>query len=170
MLEFLNAAIHSTDRDGLFPLATLAGIVALFAAVVLTGFVARERGFGAIRLFFLFVFGTVSIGALLLMFWLNAQEAYGWVNTRYVADWAGEDEGWTGGKAPTAKCDAGNVGQIAVCWSNRRGGYPADAQFQGTGTPGAWCTYKKVEARLGAASAASPGVVHVCARLTRVAK
>jgi len=110
-----------------------------------------------------------------------AQEAAGrpaagtsirWVDTNTFTDWGGHDHASTSGEIPDYSvrgfklCDAGHIGFVATCWSNRPNGFPADVPTDISGSPAAWCTYKdgSVNVLTPKSGKAPLGRVYVCGR------
>jgi hypothetical protein len=98
-----------------------------------------------------------------------------WFQTNVPADWADHDYASTLGDTPkyyvhkgAPLCDEKHLGQIAVCWDNRRNGYPSgvDSNIPNIGEePPAWCIYKAKSINLSThPDGPSPGLVYVCAR------
>jgi hypothetical protein len=93
----------------------------------------------------------------------KAQETAGWRATNQMADWPGNDYGCSFGRIPQSTfCDENKLGNIAVCWDDRPGGYPPSFSQQCLGAA-AWCTYKNVRITTPAVGL-SPGRVYICAK------
>ena len=153
----------SAAKNAGLPITIAIGILSIFAALTVLNNKVNFRTF-----LFTTGFAAISVVCLMFVFWLSTREVYEWIDTRALADWAGNDEGWTDGDIPKAEyCDRNRQGVIATCWRNRREGYPPAPRFKGTdGTP-AWCTYKLSEKiQLGQAGGQATGRVFVCGRVS----
>lgn len=164
-MDIFNPSTLNAVKNVGIPISVLVGVLAIFGAVVaLRGNIER-------RVFLVTVsFGAITVGCLMFIFWVSTKEAYQWVNTKAVADWAGNDEGWTDGGEPSPQyCDRSREGGIATCWRDRPSGYPTNPppMFKGTDGTGAWCTYKIQEkVFLGRADGSALGRVYICARVS----
>jgi len=92
-----------------------------------------------------------------------------WIDTDVFSDWRGQDRASSAGLAPINQignfklCDSNHVGFVAVCWSDRTGGYPSGVPSDLDGRPAAWCTYKKGSIQVSTAqTGGAPGRVFVC--------
>jgi hypothetical protein len=162
MTTFSPAILLSAKDVGL-PISVLVGILAIFAAIVQLKSVHSRSTFYSIL-----ACGMVAVASLLFVFWISTREVYQWVDTKALADWAGNDEGWTDSGEPLEQyCNRSREGTVATCWSNRTDGYPVDVMFHGTQGIGAWCAYKlKEKIGVGKADGSNPGRVYICARVT----
>jgi hypothetical protein len=147
------------------PLSVLLGILAIFGALFQVRNINNRATF-----FILAAGGAIAIASLIFVLWISTREIYQWVDTKALADWAGNDEGWTDTREPLQMyCDRSREGNIATCWSNRREGYPDPntVMFSGTGNMGAWCTYKlREKIAVGRANGEALGRVYICARVS----
>lgn len=150
-------------KDVGLPISVLVGVLAIFAAIVQIKDLRSQAKF-----FSILVSGMVAVAALVFIFWISTKEVYQWVDTKALADWPGNDEGWTDLREPLAQyCDRSREGTVATCWSNRPEGYPVNVIFQGTQGIGAWCAYKlKEKIGVGKADGTNLGRVYICARVT----
>jgi hypothetical protein len=81
-----------------------------------------------------------------------------WVDTYTQGDWGGRDRGCSVGPTPRAdRCSAAFLRQVAVCWTNRLTGWPAE-ECRGAS---AWCTYKYVELNT-PQNGTAPGEIYHC--------
>jgi energy-coupling factor transporter transmembrane protein EcfT len=147
------------------PVAVLVGVLAVFSAIAfLRGKIERSVLLSIVG------FAAITVACLMFIFWVSTKEVYRWIDTKAVADWAGNDEGWTDGREPLPEyCDRSREGNIATCWSNRPEGYPINPppMFKGTVGNGAWCTYKLKERILfSRADGNALGRVYICGRVS----
>lgn len=160
-----NPTTLAAAKDAGIPIAVIVGILGIFAAIAADRSYVGERRYAVIS-----SFGALSVICLIFIFWVATREVYQWVDTKALADWGGSDEGWTNGRSPLSEhCSRDREGVIAVCWSNRPGGYPMNPPpiFRGTPGTGAWCTYKLRENLIfGRADGESKGRVFVCVRVS----
>jgi hypothetical protein len=147
------------------PVAVLVGILAIFGALV-----ALRGKIGGGDFYTIVGFAVTTVACLMFIFWVSTKEVYQWIDTKALADWAGNDEGWTDNREPLPKyCDRSREGSIATCWSNRPDGYPSNPppMFKGTNGNGAWCTYKlKEKILLSRADGNALGRVYICGRVS----
>ena len=116
-----NSITLTAAKDAGIPVAVLVGILAIFAAIVADRSYTGERRYLVIS-----SFGALSVACLMFILWVSTREIYQWVDTKALADWGGNDEGWTDGRKPSsAYCNREREGTISVCWSNRPDGYPS---------------------------------------------
>jgi hypothetical protein len=165
-MEIFNPSTLGAVKNVGIPISVLVGVLAVFGAIVALRGGQIERG-----VFFTIVgLGVVTVACLMFIFWASTKEVYQWIDTKALADWAGNDEGWTDGREPLSKyCDRSREGGIATCWSNRPDGYPTSPAptFKGTDGSGAWCTYKLKEKILfSRADGAAIGRVYICGRVS----
>jgi hypothetical protein len=165
MNSFFNPSILGAAKDAGIAVSVLIGVLAIFG--VIAAIKGRIEGW---RFFTIAGFGALTVLCLMFVFWISTREIYHWIDTKALADWGGNDEGWTDGREPAAMyCDRSREGTLAVCWSNRPEGYPSSPppMFHGTQGNGAWCTFKlKEKLVFGAADGASRGRVYVCGRVS----
>jgi hypothetical protein len=164
-MSMFNADVLAAAKNVGIPISVLVGVLAIFGSIViLKDLKDRKIFFGIIAC------GAIAIASLMFIFWLSTKEIYQWVDTKALADWAGNDEGWTDSREPSQKyCDRSREGNIATCWSNRPDGYPVSPKptFTGTVGTGAWCTYKlKEKIAVGRADGDKLGRVYICARVS----
>ncbi len=161
-----SADVLAAAKDAGIPIAVTVGIVSIVTlALTLHARPASWKLFVPVLLF-----SSVGILSLLFVMWISTAEIYRWVDTRSLADWAGNDEGWTDGPVPEhARCDRQREGVLATCWRNRPSGWPESPPPTFTGTPKnpQWCTYKLREGIvLGKADGKATGQVFICARVS----
>lgn len=102
----------------------------------------------------------------------NVNSSFGWVETEVQADWDGRDIAYTKGIIPRLSvafdglCNQERSGAVAVCWQDRRGGYPPGVPSDFKGVSPAWCTYKNASIQLNTPpdGRAPPGIVFVCSK------
>lgn len=160
-----NPTVLAAAKDAGIPIAALVGILSIFAVIAT---INKQVNF---RVFITIIgFAVVCTVCLMFILWLSTREIYQWVDTKTLADWAGNDEGWTDGSIPASVyCDRGREGNIATCWRNRPDGYPTNPppRFKGNSKDGAWCTYKLKEGTtLAQATGKATGIVFICARVS----
>jgi hypothetical protein len=165
MEEIFNPSTLGAVKNVGIPISVLVGVLAIFGAI------ATLRGKIDRGVFFTIVaFAATTVACLMFIFWVSSREVYQWIDTKAVADWAGNDEGWTDDREPSSKyCDRSREGNIATCWSNRPEGYPTSPppMFKGTNGTGAWCTYKLKEKILfSRADGTALGRVYICGRVS----
>ena len=165
MPSFFNAETLAAAKDAGIPISALVGILSIFSIVAFTAGKLKLPALLAVL-----TFAATSAASLVFVLWFSTREIYQWVDTKVMADWAGFDEGWTDGRIPEPNlCNREREGNIATCWSNRRGGYPTDPPpiFSGTQGTGVWCTYKMREnTDLVKATGPVTGRVFICARVS----
>jgi hypothetical protein len=162
-MDIFNPATLGSAKDVGIPISVLVGILAVFGGIFgLRDVKDRKIFFGIIGC------GVAVIASLLFIFWISTKEVYQWVDTKALADWAGNDEGWTDSREPSQMyCNRSREGNVATCWSNRPEGYPSNVMFHGTTGIGAWCTYKlKEKIAVGRADGQQLGRVYICARVS----
>jgi hypothetical protein len=100
------------------------------------------------------IFSGASVVTAILIFSLGSARAQSWHNANQTGDWAGRDRACSQGAIPRPEeCTDAYIGQVAVCWPNRRTGECKGAT--------AWCTYKFV--KLGTIkNGGAPGNIYEC--------
>jgi hypothetical protein len=165
MDTIFSPTILSAAKEAGIAVSVLVGVLAIFG--VTAAIKGKVEGW---RFFTITAFGALSIFCLMFVLWLSTREIYQWIDTKALADWGGNDEGWTDEREPLSKyCNRGREGILAVCWSNRPEGYPSSPPpiFQGSQRTGAWCTYKlKEKLVFGRADGSNQGRVYVCGRVS----
>jgi hypothetical protein len=155
--------VLAAAKNAGIPISTLVAVLAIFGGIIGLKVVEDSKKFFAIV-----SCGVVAIATVMFIFWISTAESYQWVDTKALADWAGNDEGWTDSGEPLPMyCDRSREGNIATCWRNRPEGYPPATMFHGTVGTGAWCTYKlKEKIAVGRADGDKLGRVYICARVS----
>ncbi len=168
-MNIFNSQILEAAKNAGISITVTVGVLSIFILIAtLRGQIKTSRFITIVS------FGGLVVVCLMFVYWLSVQEVYQWVDTKALADWAGNDEGWTDGRAPSAGyCDRSREGTLAVCWSNRPDGHPEESPmgprpvFKGTPGAAAWCTYKLRETvMLNKPEGLNPGRVFVCARVS----
>jgi hypothetical protein len=77
-----------------------------------------------------------------------------WTDTFTTGGWIGRDRSCSQGATPhPSECNSETVGQVAVCWANRKTGERNDAT--------AWCTYKVAQINT-PQDGLNPGRIYQC--------
>jgi len=164
MAILFDSSTLDAAKDAGVPISVLVGILSVFGILA-----AMSAGKVKLSIYITTAAcATLSILSLCFIFWFSTKEIYRWVDTKGLADWAANDEGWTDGRRPSSNyCDGDREGELAICWSNRREGWPANVNFSGTPGAGAWCTYKmKEKILIGQANGLAIGRVFICTKVS----